>query len=294
MKKENKTRKDVQIFKSSRRNTCLDFIDMIRYFNFHWCSWAGYYAVIISLYLSDINTMNGMLLICITYLFARNIFLCKKERFSGNHKMLNNWRFNRILCIAIVSSRYLFILWSYPVLDFFGVYGWFNAWFGQNSWLNILGLVPNGHKVNHGWEIIPGCFSIYFSAMMLYRIDFINYTLSKETEIQNISEKDIMDLGDIDPLILEGRSHQDTFGYDGDWSPNHARLSRLESKNSLGCELAESASKLNPNIRGGVIIDDESHGRSMTFDFDTLRLMTKQIECKKTVLGDIKYFKKPS
>ena len=94
----------------------------------------------------------------------------------------------------------------------------------------------------------------------------------------------------MEPEIYEETTHKDTFGYDEE------RPKMYQGKNTLDCEQSESARKLKteqPN-KSGVIIEDENPILRVTFDSNTLKIMAKQIECKKMVLGRIKWLKTPS
>ena len=121
-----------------------DLADLINYISFHWCNWFGYYVVVIALLLTYTTIVNLIILISIMFLFGRNIWLSRDQRFSGMSQMRNPWIFNRLLCIAIFAIRYTFLFAKFKYIDIGLIHELKDFIFTRN--LSWLGVFPNNEN----------------------------------------------------------------------------------------------------------------------------------------------------
>jgi hypothetical protein len=201
-------KKSVNIVKSEE--WWYNCVDVCKYINFHWCSWFGYYSIIISIYFTGQSLINLVLMLSTSVLMGRNIWLARNEQFSGMIRMKKWWKFNRVVAVVIFCSKYLVVAWSYPVLSswlaYDGVSNFANSYFPAN------GLFDNEAK-SIGLELLAPSLSIFFSTLVLHRIRQVEYTVSHRTDIDNMDETDSARYGEIDDFGQDKNRASMSLGY---------------------------------------------------------------------------------
>jgi hypothetical protein len=228
-------------------------VDLCKYINFHWCNWFGYYSIIISIYFTGKSLINLLLMLSTSVLMGRNIWLARNEQFSGMILMKKWWKFNRLVAVVIFFSKYLVVAWSFPVLSataYTYVSDFSNDYFPAN------GLFDNKVK-SIGLELLAPSLSIFFSTLVLHRIDQVEYTVRNRTEIDNMDETDSARYGEIDD-----------FGQD----KNRASMSLGYPRSEISDDDMEQFA--GTRFNNGIV------------DYSHFKMLKKKQYCKRVVMGE--------
>lgn len=76
----------------------------------------------------------------VTAAYGKNIYINKRERWSGILKMKTSWKILRVLSIVILTLRYLMVFMSYPLLDIYGFNEYLDKYIGNTSIFSCLAL----------------------------------------------------------------------------------------------------------------------------------------------------------
>lgn len=78
--------------------------------------------------------------------------------------------------------------------------------------MGYIGLIPNNKTDPIGWLIIPESVSLFFSGLVIYRINYIEFLVNNEDDVGNIDENDSNIISFVD---LENRDITDSHNASG-------------------------------------------------------------------------------